>query len=190
MLKMLRNNFLTGLLVILPILVTVWLLIWGFKQTDAILGGLFPRKIPGLGLVTLIVVISLVGMFSRIYIGKKLISFGEGILSKIPILRGIYALIKQITESFANTEKSAFHKVVLIRYPGSINYSVGFLTGEAPAECSAKKGEKLLSIFIPTTPNITTGFLVFVPEEEATFLDMSIEEGIKFILSVGVIKPK
>ncbi|MGD8399489.1 MAG: DUF502 domain-containing protein [Bacillota bacterium] len=201
MFKHLRNYFFTGILVLLPLVITLKLLFWGFEKTDAILGNLIYRylhrylgiqvRISGLGLFALLLLITLTGMFARNYLGKKLIGAGEKLLGRIPILKTIYNSTKQITEGLALTQsdKGAFRKMVLIEYPRPGVYSPGFLTGEAFNEAEEKTGGKLLSIFVPTTPNPTTGYLVFVPEDQVTFLKMSVEDGFKLLLSVGVIVP-
>lgn len=200
MLKHLRNFFFTGLLVLLPIIISIKLFAWGFEKADQILGDLlqqillnyfnFSKPIPGLGLVVLVILITLTGIFAKHYIGKKLISIGEMILVKIPILNGIYNTTKQIMDSFSNKEKSAFRKVVLIEYPRPGIYSPGFLTGDTPAEVIDKTGKRLVNVFVPTSPNPATGFLVFVPLEDVIMLDMSIEDGFKLFISAGVIKLK
>jgi uncharacterized membrane protein len=199
--KHLRNYFFTGILVLLPLVITLKLLFWGFAKTDAILGNLIYHylhrylgiqvKISGLGLIALLLVITLTGIFARNYLGKKLIIAGEKLLGRIPVLNIIYNSTKQITEGLALTqsEKGAFRKMVLIEYPRHGVYSPGFLTGEAFDEATEKAGGKLLSIFVPTTPNPTTGYLVFVPEEQVIFLKMSAEDGFKLLLSAGVIIP-
>lgn len=193
MLKHLRNYFLTGIFVLIPAVVTVKIVIWGFNQTDAILGnliyGIFKIRILGLGLFTLLALTILVGILAHNFIGRKLIEFGDRLLGKIPILNSIYGTTKQITENFTKTDKSIFRKVVMVEYPRQGILSPGFLTGAAPSEVSLKTGQNLLSVFIPTVPNPTTGFLIFVPEEKVTPLDMTIEEGFKLIISAGVIKP-
>ncbi len=188
MLKVLRNYFLTGLLLILPLLISIILLIWGFNQVDAILGRFFPSQIKGVGFVTLMCLIMLAGILAQNFIGKKLIAFGERLLSKIPIINGVYDTTKQIAQSFSNTDKSAFRKVVLVQYPRQGIYSVGFLTGDSPKKASLLAGEELLNVFIPTVPNPTTGFLIFVPVKEVTFLEMSVEDGFRMLISAGVVK--
>jgi uncharacterized membrane protein len=191
--KHLRNYFITGLFVLLPLAITLELLIWGFNKADSILGGLFFKylklQIPGLGLLTLLILITLTGVSARNYIGKKLIEFGEQILQKIPILNGIYGTTKQITEGFAKSDKSVFRKVVLVEYPRKGIYSPGFLTGESPSGVIKKTGVQLLNVFVPTVPNPTTGFLIFVPEDQVIVLDLSVEDGFKLIISAGMIKP-
>jgi uncharacterized membrane protein len=201
LIKHLRKYFFTGLLVLLPLVITIKLLLWGFAKTDAILGDLIYHylhryvgiqvRISGLGVIALLLVIILTGIFARNYLGKKLISAGEKFLGRIPLLNTIYNSTKQITEGLAlsQSDKGAFRKVVLVEYPRRGVYSPGFLTGEAFDEVAEKTGLRLLSIFVPTSPNPTTGYLVFVPEEQVIFLEMSVEEGFKLLLSVGVIVP-
>jgi uncharacterized membrane protein len=191
--KHLRNYFFTGLFLLIPLVVTIKLLIWGFNQTDSILGDLFFRffkiRILGLGLITLLLLMTLTGLLAHYYLGRKLIEFGERILHKIPILSNIYGITKQITESLTKADKNAFRRVVLVEYPRTGIFSPGFLTASAPLDVNQKTGEKLVSVFVPTVPNPATGFLIFIPEQDVIFLDMSIEEGFKLIISAGVIKP-
>ncbi len=200
MLKHLRSFFFTGLLVLLPITITLKLVFWGFEKADRILGNLlhqillryfnYPKPIPGLGLIVLVILITLTGIFAKHYLGKKLIAVGERILSKIPIFRSIYNTSKQIMDSFSNKEKSAFRKVVLIEYPRPGIYSPGFLTGDAPLETVDKTARRLVNVFVPTAPNPATGYLVFVPVEDVIMLDMSVEDGFKLVISAGIIKIK
>lgn len=202
MLKHLRNYFLTGLLILLPIVLTVKLLLWGFEKTDAILGNLIYHylnsylgikvHITGLGLVALLLLITFAGMFAHNYLGKKLIACGERLLNRIPIFNSVYSLLKQIAESLTVTSKdgkAAFRQVVLVEYPRQGIWSLGFLTGEAPDVANQSTGAELLSVFIPTVPNPTTGYLILLPKEQVTFLDMSVEDGFKYVISVGVIVP-
>lgn len=200
MLKHLRSFFFTGLLVLSPVVISLKLVFWGFEKTDRILGDLLHRilqryfnltkPIPGLGFVVLVIIITFTGGLAKHYLGKKLILIGEKILNKIPILNGIYNTTKQIMESITNKEKSAFRKVVLVQYPRAGIYSPGFLTGDTPVEALDKTGKNLVNVFIPTSPNPTTGYLVFVPLEEVIILDMSVEDGFKLLISAGVIKLK
>ena len=193
MLKHLRNYFLTGLFIIIPLVVTILLLIWAFNQADAILGGLIYRifkiRILGLGLITLLFLITLTGLLAHNYLGRKLITFGENILRKIPILSNIYGTAKQITETLTKADKNSFRQVVLVEYPRKGIYSPGFLTSEAPVSINSQTGRNLISVLIPTVPNPVTGFLIFVPEEDVMILDMSIEDGFKLIITAGVIQP-
>jgi uncharacterized membrane protein len=200
--KHLRNYFFTGILVLLPLAITIKLLFWGFEKTDAILGNLIDYylrrylglrvRISGLGVITLLALITLTGIIARNYLGKKLIAFGEKLLGRIPVLNTIYNSTKQITEGFALTqsEQGAFRQMVLIEYPRPGIYTPGFLTGEAFDEAKRKVGGQLLSVFVPTVPNPTTGYLVFIPKNQVIFLEMSVEDGFKLLLSAGVIVPE
>lgn len=200
MIKHFRGFFFTGLLVLLPVVISLKLVLWGFEQADQILGDFlhqiliryfnFTKPIPGLGLIVLLVLITLTGIFAKHYLGKKLISHGEKFLAKIPILNNIYNTSKQIMEGFSNKGKSGFRKVVVIEYPRPGIYSPGFLTGDTPLEIVDKTGKRLVNVFIPTAPNPATGYLVFVPVEDVTMLDMSIEDGFKLAISAGMIKVK
>jgi uncharacterized membrane protein len=182
------------LFIILPLLISLELLWWAFFMVDSILGNFiknyFPIvAIPGLGLITLLLIISLTGLVAQNYFGKKLIRLGEKIVTRIPILKGIYSTTKQFTEGITQSDRSAFRQMVLVEYPRPGIYSPGFLTGESPAEASQKTGDNLLSVFIPMVPNPTTGFLILAPEEQVKILEMNLEDGLKLIISAGVIKP-
>lgn len=202
MLKHLRQYFFTGLFVLLPIAVTLKLIFWGFEKTDAILGNFinryllnhfdnFSRDIPGLGIIALLLLITLTGIFARNYLGRKLIRFGESVLERIPVLNSVYSTVKQVTHGLAVTQKEnrAFRQVVLVEYPRQGLYSPGFLVGETAEEFKEKTGKELVSVFVPTVPNPTTGFLIYLPADEIHVLDMSVEEALKMILSFGMIKP-
>lgn len=202
MFKHLRQYFLTGLFVLFPIAVTLKLIFWGFEKTDAILGDfinryllnhfdIFSRDIPGLGIIALLMVITLAGIFAKNYLGRKLIRFGESVLERIPVLNSVYSTIKQVTHGLAVTQKEngAFRQVVLVEYPRQGVYSPGFLIGEPAEEFKEKTGKDLVAVFVPTIPNPTTGFLIYLPADEIRVLDMSVEEGLKLILSFGMIQP-
>jgi uncharacterized membrane protein len=206
MFKHLRTYFFTGLFFLLPLVITLKLIFWAFEKTDAILGNFIhqyfsryftifgihiTREIPGLGLIALLIVITLTGIFAKNYLGRKFIKFGESVLGRIPILSSVYNLLKQVTQSFASSQtgKGAFRKVVLVEYPRAGIYSPGFLIGETAEECENKVGQELIAVFIPTVPNPTTGFLIYVPKAGVIILDMSVEDGLKLILSAGMIRP-
>jgi uncharacterized membrane protein len=204
-----RINFFAGLAVVLPIVISLAIVVWLFGTvsgvTDTLLWLFFlPREWThqnqGLGpvhwywsLVALLVAvlfISLIGRFARHYIGKKLIQLVDLIMLRVPLLNKIYGTIKQVNEAFSSNKRSSFKQVVLVEFPRPGQYSVGFVTGEQNQEVQAKTKEHVISVFIPTTPNPTTGFLVLVPEHALTLLDMSVAEGIKFIISLGSVAPE
>ncbi len=141
-------------------------------------------------LLVAILFISLLGRFARHYVGKKLIQLVDIIMLRVPLLNKIYGTIKQVNEAFSSNKRSSFKQVVLVEFPRPGQYSVGFVTGEQNQEVQAKTKEHVVSVFIPTTPNPTTGFLILVPHQALTLLEMSVAEGIKFIISLGSVAPE
>lgn len=183
-----KKYFVTGLLVIVPVWATFYVLSALLGWIDDILGDLPHQFVgfhfPGLGIVTLIAIVILVGLLSANYIGKRLVWYGDKILNRVPIVRGIYSTIKQITETFSAEHN--FHGVALVEYPRKGSYTVGFITGEVPGE-RAGVCNRLVSVFVPTTPNPTAGFLLLIPEEDVKRLDMTVDQGMKFIVSLGLV---
>jgi uncharacterized membrane protein len=205
-----RASFLTGLAVSLPALLTLAAVKWVFgtisRFTDTLLfflpHFLDPKLVYEngqagsmfwywslLALALAAALISGIGLLARYYIGKQMIEWLDAAMMNVPLLNKFYGAIKQVNEAFSG-DKNSFKTVVLVEFPGPGNYSVGFITNEAQGEVQLKAGRNLVSVFIPTTPNPTSGFLVFVPEEKVTKLDMSVAEGIKFIVSLGAISPE
>jgi len=201
-----RANFFTGLAIVLPAVISIAVVVWLFGTvaniTDTLLIFMpkeWTHKDNGAGpmhwywslcaLLLAVLLIGLVGGLARYYFGKKLIELVDLALLRVPLLNKIYSAIKQVNEAFSPSNKSSFKQVVLVEFPRPGSYSVGFLTGEDHKEVQQKTREHVLSVFVPTTPNPTSGFLVLVPEHEITKLDMSVAEGIKFIISLGAIAP-
>jgi len=201
-----RANFVTGLAIVLPAVISIAVVVWLFGTvaniTDTLLIFLpkdWTHKAQGAGpmhwywslcaLLLAVLLIGLVGGLARYYFGKKLIELVDLALLRVPLLNKIYGAIKQVNEAFSPSNKSSFKHVVLVEFPRPGSYSVGFLTGEDHKEVQQKTREHVLSVFVPTTPNPTSGFLVLVPENEVTKLDMSVADGIKFIISLGAIAP-
>lgn len=207
----LRASFLTGLVVIAPVGLTLWL-IWsvvgwidGFVlplvpdnyQPDRFLQnllGLDPSvqiNVRGIGVVIFLVFTILVGWMAKGLIGRSLISFAEGLVERTPVVRSIYSGIKQISETvFAQSERS-FERACIIEYPRKGIWAIGFISTNTKGEIAARgnDGRTMLSIFLPTTPNPTSGFLLFVPEEDVTVLDMTVEEAAKLVISAGLVYP-
>ena len=203
-----RINFFAGLAVVLPIVISLAIVVWLFGTvsgiTDALLWLLWlPREWThqdgGKGLVhwywslvallLAVLIIGIIGRFARHYIGKKLIQLVDLIMLRVPLLNKIYGTIKQVNAAFSTNKRSSFRQVVLVEFPRPGQYSVGFVTGEQNQEVQAKTKEHVISVFIPTTPNPTTGFLILLPEHAVTMLEMSVAEGIKFIISLGSVAP-
>ncbi len=187
--KKLRRQFLTGILVIMPIGVTIWLLVWIFNSIDNILqplaSSILGRTIPGLGFVIMIVLVYLVGVMASTVGARRLVNYGESLLGRVPIVRPIYSSIKQIVDSFSTSGKTGFKQVVVAEFPMKGTRTIGFVTNES----LNKAGEKLLYIFIPTAPNPTSGFLQIVREEDVIQVDMSVGDALKMVMSAGKVLP-
>lgn len=202
-----RANFFTGLAVVLPAVVSVGVLFWLFGTvaifTDTLLFFL-PHRITHannatqdiywywsvVALLLAIILVSLVGLLTRNYIGKRLIQWVEEGLLHVPLLNKIYSAIKQVNEALTSGNKTAFKTVVLVEFPSAGRYSIGFLTGEQHHEVQRKTKEKVVAVFVPTTPNPTAGFLLIVPEDKIIKLEMSVADGIKYVVSLGAITPE
>lgn len=192
--KRIRNYFVAGLIVLVPVIITWQLLVWLFNIVDGLLGGLvtrvFGRPLPGLGLVITILVVFLVGLLAANLFGRRLIHYGEAVMRRVPIVRSVYVTMKQITDAFVRQEQAAFSKVCVVEYPRKGIYSLGFLTSPASKELGETAKRKLVGVFIPTTPNPTSGFLLYLPEDDVSYLEMPVEAGLKLVISGGVVWPK
>ncbi len=190
----LRNYFIAGVVVLIPIGITVYLTIFIINISSKILpkeinpNYYMPYDIPGLEIIISVLIITLIGWLSLSFIGKRLLILFNNILKKIPILRTIYSAIGQMTESFTQTDKKK-KNVVLVEYPRKGSWAVGFATNVNEGEISNKTKKELINVFVPTTPNPTSGFLLMFPKEEVIFLDLSFEEASKFIVSAGTSNP-
>ncbi len=189
-----RNYFIAGIVVLIPIGITLYLTIILISVSSEILpreinpNHYLPYNIPGLEILISIVLITLIGWLSLSFLGKRLLLIFNNILKRIPILRTIYSAIGQMTETFTKSEKSK-KNVVLIEYPRKGCWAVGFATNENKGEIKNKIKKDLINVFVPTTPNPTSGFLLMFPREEVIYLDMSFEDASKFIVSAGTSNP-
>lgn len=185
-----RNNFIAGIVVLIPIGITLYLTLFIIKISSKILpkeinpNYYLPYNIPGLEIFISVLIITFIGWISLSFIGRKLFDYFEAILNKIPILRTIYSAVGQLTETFAKS-KSDKKSVVLVEYPRKGTWAVGFATKENKGEIRDKVGEDLINVFVPTTPNPTSGFLLMFQKKEVIFLDISFEQASKFIVSAG-----
>ena len=190
----LRNNFIAGIVVLIPIGITLYLTLFFIKISSKILpkeinpNYYLPYNIPGLEILISVFIITFVGWLSLSFLGKKLFDLFEQVLNKIPILRTIYSAVGQLTETFAKT-KGDKKSVVLVEYPRKGTWAVGFATRENNSEIKDKVGQELINVFVPTTPNPTSGFLLMFLKKEIIFLDMSFEQASKFIVSAGSTDP-
>ena len=189
-----RNYFIAGVVVLIPIGITVYLTIFLISISTKILpkeinpNHYLPYDIPGVEILTAVFLITLIGWLSVSFLGKKLLNLFNNILKKIPILRTIYSAIVQMTETFTNKDENK-KNVVLVEYPRKGSWAVGFATKKNSGEITKKTNKKLINVFVPTTPNPTSGFLLMFPEDEVIYLDLSFEEASKFIVSAGTSNP-
>ena len=190
-----RNYFIAGVVVLIPIGITLYLTAFIINISSKILpkeinpNNYLPYDIPGLEILISILIITFVGWLSLSFIGKKFLSLFESLLKRIPILRTIYTAINQMTETFTKTEGRK-KNVVLVEYPRKGSWAVGFATKDNEGEMSDKTKKKLINVFIPTTPNPTSGFLLMFPKDEVIYLDLTFEEASRFIVSAGTSTPK
>ena len=191
----LRNYFITGIVVLIPIGFTLYLSRFLINiSTKLVPAGLNPNNyipyaIPGIEILLTIIFITIVGGLSLSFLGKKVLQIVDNLFKRIPILRTIYSAIVQMTDSFRNQEGTK-KSVVLVEYPRKGSWAVGFATKENKGELKDKTNKELINVFVPTTPNPTSGFLLMFPKEDVIFLDMGFEEASKFIVSAGTSNPK
>jgi len=191
----LRNNFIAGVVVLIPIGITVYLTLFIIKISSKLLpkelnpNHYLPYNIPGVEIIISIILITFIGWLSLSFIGKKFLEMFNNILKKIPILRTIYSAFEQMLDIFNKKDKNK-KNVVLVEYPRKGSWAVGFATKENKSEISKKSKQNLVNVFVPTTPNPTSGFLLMFPKEEVIYLDMSFEEASRFIVSAGSAEPK
>ena len=201
-----QANFWAGLAIVLPAVISVAVVLWLFDSVANITNALLiflPPKIThhnqGAGpmywywslvaLLLAVVLIGVVGLFARNYFGRKIIEWIDSALLRIPLLNKIYAATKQVNDAFSPGNKTSFRTVVLVEFPHAGALAVGFITSEQHGEIRVKAREKMVCVFVPTTPNPTSGFLLLVPEDKVTRLEMSVADGIKYIISLGSIAP-
>ncbi len=188
--RKLRAQFLTGIIVIVPITLTVWVLVWIFLTIDSILRPvivfMFGWAVPGVGFAVTILLIYLAGVIASNVGGRALIHYGETLLAKLPVVRQLYTSIKQILEGFSTPGKTGLMQVVLVEFPRKGMRTIGFITNES----SDESGNKVINIFIPTSPNPTSGFLQIVREEEIIRTTIPVNEALKMVISAGKVSPR
>ncbi|MEC8957234.1 MAG: DUF502 domain-containing protein [Nitrospinota bacterium] len=199
--KALKKNLIAGLLVTIPAALTYMILSFVITRVDrsmkpVVIGVLGPQNInlmeewhiPGMGFIFLVLFIIAVGLVGTNFIGKKIVAMGEKLLHKIPVVRVIYTSIKKVVDTVSLTETPSFQKMVLITYPREPLKTLGIVCCDTPKGIT--EGEKMLNVFVPTSPNPTTGFLFMLPEKDTQPLKMSVEEGLKMIISFGMTNPE
>ena len=189
-----RNNFIAGIVVLIPIGITLYLTLAIAKISSKILpkeinpNNYLPYNIPGIEIIIALLLITLIGWLSLSFIGKKLLNIFDNILNKIPILRTIYSAFTQMLETFTK-DKVNKKNVVLVEYPRKGTWAVGFATNKNTGEIKNKIGQEVVNVFVPTTPNPTSGFLLMFPKEDVIYLDLTFEQASKFIVSAGSTNP-
>lgn len=207
----LRARFFAGIVIATPIVVPIFIIViaigWVDERIKPILRSAIPPNVrnfdlgfvtvdtligytPGIGVLFAVIALTLLGAIATNLIGRSVIRTGEQIVENVPILRTLYAPLRQLVEIFSDKESSSFKEVVLVEYPKEGTWAVGFLTSRAKHEIADKLGAQFMGVFVPTTPNPTSGFLIYVPEDKVIHLDISVEDGAKLIVSAGVVIPK
>ncbi|MZR30385.1 DUF502 domain-containing protein [Sneathiella litorea] len=196
----LRTYFLTGIVVTAPIAITIYLTYVFVSFVDANITPLIPARynpetylpfsVPGLGVIIAGFTLIVIGFLTANYLGRALLTFGERIVGRMPVVRSIYHALKQIMETVLAQSSTSFRDVVLLEYPRKGVWALAFVTSQARGEVDKLNEDDMISIFLPTTPNPTSGFLLFVPKKDLKYLDMSVEEGVKLVISAGMIWPE
>ena len=201
----LRNYFLTGIIVTAPIAITLWILFGIIKMIDNAVVPLLPpvynpqtyleryfgitADIPGIGLVVMLFALTLIGFLAAGFFGRMVVRTGESLVNRMPVVRSVYGALKQIFETVLEARSRSFREVVLVEYPRRGIWALGFITSTTEGEVQHVTAEKVVNVFLPTTPNPTSGFLLFVPRKDLVVLQMTVEEGIKMVVSGGIITP-
>lgn len=196
----LRAYLFTGILVTAPVMITFFvaykLIVFIDVAVNRVLPPQFkpdnflPFTVPGLGIIILVVALTLIGMFAAGFLGKFFLRLGEWIVYKMPFISSVYSVLKQIFETFLSNKSNAFKQVVLLEYPRKGIWILGFVSTDTEGEVKEHLQTEMINVFIPTTPNPTSGFLIFVPKSDVVPLDMSVEDGIKFVISGGIVSPE
>ncbi|MGF1474483.1 MAG: DUF502 domain-containing protein [Geminicoccaceae bacterium] len=196
----LRNYFLAGVIVVAPVSITIFLVWQVIQVVDRTVERFLPAaynpetylpfSLPGLGILVMLGLITLVGMLTAGFVGRAIMRFGESIVDRMPVVRSLYSTLKQIFETVFAQSSRSFREVVLVEYPRRGIWAIAFLTGDSTGEIQRRTRRPMVNVFLPTTPNPTSGFLLFVPRDEVVHLDMTVEEGIKMVISSGIVTPK
>ena len=201
-----RKHLLTGLLVWTPLAVTIWVLLWVLGLMDGLFSGLLTvsqavlpekmrqgleslRGVPGLGLVVLVVLLWSTGLFVANIFGQWWFTQWNRLLHKIPIVKSIYSSVKQVSDTLFSSSGNAFREAVLVQYPRAGSWTIAFVTGSPSGEVAAHLASPHVSVYVPTTPNPTSGFFLMMPRSEVVPLRMSVDEALKYIISMGVVAP-
>jgi uncharacterized membrane protein len=197
--KRFNKYFLTGLIVLVPLVMTLLVVQWIIRMMDGFILGLLPEflhpkaffgvNVPGFGVLGTMLLVLLMGMLTANIFGRALIGYSERLLSHIPVINGVYKLFKQMTDTLFSQEKSGFRKVVLIEYPRKGIWTLAFMTGATRGELQRVTEQSLVNVFVPTTPNPTSGFFLMLPVADVFELKMSVDDAFKLIVSGGMVTP-
>jgi len=195
----LRNWFLTGVIITAPIGITVYLVYVFVTFVDRNVAFMLPDIIehnqylpfglPGLGLIIVGVGLTVIGFLTANLLGRTLIRYSETVVGRMPVIRGIYSALKQVFETVLNQSSNSFRQVALMQYPRPGVWSIALVAGDARGEVERRLGSEMVAVYMPTTPNPTSGFLLFVPRQDLLFLDMPVDEAMKYIISCGAVAP-
>jgi uncharacterized membrane protein len=198
----LRGYFLTGLIIVGPVAITIYVVWWFINLVDAWVKPLIPKtylpetylpfSVPGVGLIVGIIGLMVIGALTANLFGRTIVAYGEMMLDRMPVVRGVYRLLKQIFTTIFSKSGSSFKRVGIIEFPRKGLYALVFVSGDPPAEVKEKlgNGEALMTVFMPNAPNPTTGFVIFMPAKDVMVLDMAIEDGAKMVVSAGLVAPQ
>ena len=190
----LRGYFLAGILVTAPIGITIFLTWKFFTLVDSSVAGLIPEPysdtyLPGIGVIIALITFVIIGWFATNFLGRLFIRISEYIVARVPVIRNLYGALKQIFETVMASQSSAFREVVMFEYPRKGTWAIGFVSGKTEGEVQEAVKQDTINVFVPTTPNPTSGFLLFVPKKDVIYLKMSVEEAVKLVVSAGIITP-
>ena len=198
MMPKIKQYFITGLLVLVPLVITVWVLktfIGVMDQSLLLLPdawhphNLFKRDIPGLGAILTVAIVLVTGLLATNFFGKQLITLWENLLNRVPVVKSIYAGVKQVSDTLFSDSGNAFRHAVLVQFPHSGAWTIAFITGQPGGEVAIQLRGEHVSVYVPTTPNPTSGYFLLIPKEDVITLEMSVDEALKYIISMGVISP-
>ena len=193
-----KRYFITGLLIWAPLGITIWVLslILGMMDQSIMLlpsdwqpRALLGFHLPGMGALLTLLVVFVTGLLTANFIGQRLVRWWEALLHRIPVVRSVYQSVKQISDTVLSPSGQAFRQAVLVQYPRPGSWTIGFLTGTPGGEIAAHLGKDMVSLYVPTTPNPTSGFFLMVPKADVVELDMSVEDALKYLISMGVVAP-
>ncbi len=193
-----KKYFVTGLLIWIPLVITLMVLAWIVNTLDQILliapaavrpDALLGFHLPGIGVLVTLLLILLTGLAAANFVGQRLVGFWESLLSRIPVVKSIYYSVKQVSDTLLSSNGQAFRKALLIQYPHQGIWTIAFQTGKPGGDAARHLGDDFVSVYVPTTPNPTSGFFLMLPRKDAIELDMSVDEALKYIISMGVVAP-